>query len=68
MIKLKKKLILLGDSVFDNIAYLDRDEKSVTQHLQSKLDTSLWDITVEAVDGATTKTIKHQYTKAGLDM
>tara|TARA_R110002124_G_scaffold7591_2_gene43131 strand:+ start:1310 stop:1978 length:669 start_codon:yes stop_codon:yes gene_type:complete len=68
MIKQKKKLILLGDSVFDNIAYLDRDEKSVTQHLQSKLDTSLWDITVEAVDGATTKTIKPQYTKAGLDM
>tara|TARA_R100001244_G_scaffold39280_1_gene35388 strand:+ start:1384 stop:2052 length:669 start_codon:yes stop_codon:yes gene_type:complete len=68
MIKQKKKLILLGDSVFDNIAYLDRDEKSVTQHLQSKLDTSLWDITVEAVDGATTKTIISQYNKAGIDV
>ena len=68
MVKQKKKIILLGDSVFDNIAYLNSNEKSVTQHLQTKLDTSLWDITVEAVDGSTTKTIKPQFTEANLHL
>ena len=36
--KEKKKLILLGDSVFDNAVYLQPNEKSVTQHLINKLE------------------------------
>ena len=61
MVKQKKKLLLLGDSVFDNKVYINPNEKSVEEHLKSKLDESIWDIAVEAVDGATTKTIEHQF-------
>ena len=66
MVRQKKKLILLGDSVFDNKVYINPNERSVTEHLHSKLDSSLWDITVQAVDGATTETIQPQYNEAGI--
>jgi|TARA_R110002153_G_scaffold5407_2_gene25333 lysophospholipase L1-like esterase len=65
--KEKKKLILLGDSVFDNAVYLQPDQQSVTQHLISKLESTEWQAHVHALDKTTTETIQPQYGKADID-
>ena len=59
--KEKKKLILLGDSVFDNAVYLQPNEKSVTQHLINKLESTEWQAHVHALDKTTTENIHPQY-------
>ncbi|HEX8190118.1 MAG TPA: SGNH/GDSL hydrolase family protein [Pyrinomonadaceae bacterium] len=54
-------LVLLGDSVFDNAAYV-RGGPSVIQHLRSKLPAG-WRATLLAVDGSTTRDVQGQLDK-----
>ena len=54
-------LVLLGDSIFDNGAYTGR-EPDVTGHLKRLLP-SPWQVTLLAVDGATTHRILQQVSR-----
>jgi hypothetical protein len=47
-----KQLILLGDSIFDNKAYVGPGERDVAAHLRAKLDPSAWQAELWAVDGS----------------
>jgi GDSL-like Lipase/Acylhydrolase family len=47
-----KQLILLGDSIFDNKAYVRPGERDVVTHLRAKLDPSQWHCELWAVDGS----------------
>ncbi len=52
-------VVLLGDSIFDNAAYV-RGGPDVLAHLQGRLPAG-WDATLVAVDGATTEDMGRQY-------
>lgn len=52
-------IILLGDSIFDNAAYV-RGGPDVVTHLRGRLPDG-WQATLEAVDGATTEDMPRQY-------
>jgi hypothetical protein len=56
---LMKHVVLLGDSVFDNGAYVRPGDPDVFAQVQAKLPTS-WQVTMHAVDGATTTSIERQ--------
>jgi hypothetical protein len=49
-------IVLLGDSIFDNAAYVLPGEPAVIEQLQSTLPDS-WDVTLLALDGSTTISI-----------
>ena len=53
-----KRIVLLGDSIFDNAAYTS-GQPDVLQHLRSILPGG-WDATLCAVDGSTTGDLKDQ--------
>jgi len=52
-------VVLLGDSVFDNSAYVRPGEPNVLAQVQAKLPVG-WRATMNAMDGAITTTIKRQ--------
>jgi hypothetical protein len=52
-------VVLLGDSVFDNGAYVRPGEPDVVRQLRSTLPTS-WRATLAAVDGAVTRSVPGQ--------
>lgn len=52
-------IVLLGDSIFDNGAYVRRGEPDVTAQLQAKLPQG-WKATLCAVDGAVTTGVEQQ--------
>ena len=59
-------LVLLGDSVFDNRAYVLPGERSVIDHLAAQLAPVQWTAELRAVDGSTTADIPEQIEKAPL--
>jgi len=52
-------IVLLGDSIFDNGAYVERSEPDVAKQVQARLPHG-WKATLCAVDGAVTTEIRHQ--------
>ena len=52
-------VILLGDSVFDNSAYVGRGEPDVVRQLRGRLPAG-WGATLAAVDGAVTGSVPRQ--------
>ncbi|WP_445500500.1 SGNH/GDSL hydrolase family protein [Microvirga sp. G4-2] len=59
-------VVLLGDSVFDNGAYLRPGEPDVLALVQAKLPNG-WHVTMRAVDGAVTTGIEHQLARLPQD-
>ena len=55
-----KHLILIGDSVFDNGAYVLPGEADVSTHLKRKLKPPGWSIDVRAVDGDVVADVERQ--------
>ncbi len=53
------QVILLGDSVFDNGAYVGRGEPDVVRQLRGRLPVG-WGATLAAVDGAVTGSVSRQ--------
>ena len=53
-------VVLLGDSIFDNAAYVGRDEPDVVRQLQEELSEHDWRATLLAVDGSTTGDVRRQ--------
>jgi lysophospholipase L1-like esterase len=51
-------IVLLGDSIFDNAAYV-RGGPDVVRQLRAKLPQG-WEATLAAVDGATTRSVREQ--------
>jgi hypothetical protein len=47
-----RQLVLLGDSVFDNKAYLQPGERDVLEHLRARLAPADWRAELWAVDGS----------------
>ena len=54
-----KHVVLLGDSIFDNAAYV-AGEPDVVQQLLERLPRDGWRATLKAVDGSITSDIEHQ--------
>lgn len=59
-------VVLLGDSVFDNGAYVRKDEPDVVAQLRSKLPSG-WLATLLAVDGAVTTSVGGQLARMPAD-
>jgi hypothetical protein len=53
-----KKLVLVGDSIFDNAIYVPPGQ-AVTQHLTRTLPRG-WEVSLEAVDGAVILDVENQ--------
>ena len=47
-----RRVILLGDSIFDNAAYVGAGESDVSAHLRARLPPEEWVVELRAVDGA----------------
>jgi hypothetical protein len=47
-----RQLVLLGDSILDNKAYVQPGERDVVAHLRAKLLPAEWSVELWAVDGA----------------
>jgi lysophospholipase L1-like esterase len=58
-------VVLLGDSIFDNAAYVP-GEPDVVRQLQAKLPTD-WRATLRAVDGAVTRDVERQLARLPTD-
>ena len=56
----RKHLVLLGDSVFDNGAYVEPGQADVTAHLRRKLELLGWTLDMRAVDGAVASSVEGQ--------
>lgn len=59
-------VVLLGDSVFDNGAYVKRGEPNVLAQVQARLPDD-WRATMVAVDGATTANVERQLARLPAD-
>lgn len=55
-------LVLLGDSIFDNGAYVDPGQSDVTAHLERKLAPLGWTLDMRAKDGAVADSVARQLT------
>lgn len=62
-----KQLILLGDSIFDNKAYVGAGERDVITHLRAKLLPADWSAELWAVDGSVAADVPHQLTRGRLE-
>jgi len=58
---MKRHIALVGDSIFDNKSYTGK-EPDVTKHLSSLVKDN-WEVTLCAVDGATTQDVGEQYNR-----
>jgi lysophospholipase L1-like esterase len=59
-------VVLLGDSIFDNGAYVRRGEPDVVKQVQAKLPQG-WKATLRAVDGAVTAGVLSQLSRVPTD-
>lgn len=55
----ERTAILLGDSIFDNAAYVAPGGRSVAAHLRARLG-ARWQVELRAEDGATVHDVRHQ--------
>jgi lysophospholipase L1-like esterase len=62
-----KRLILLGDSIFDNAAYVRPGEPDVTAHLRKRLPPADWQVELRAVDGSIVSQIPAQLAAAAIE-
>jgi hypothetical protein len=62
-----RQLILLGDSIFDNRAYLQPGERDVVAHLRAKLLPADWTVELWAVDGSVCDDVSVQLDRGRLE-
>ncbi len=62
-----KQLVLLGDSIFDNKAYLQPGERDVVAHLRAKLLPADWSVELWAVDGSAAADVSAQLDRGRLE-
>jgi hypothetical protein len=62
-----RRLILLGDSIFDNGAYVQPGEPDVAAHLRARLPADDWQVELRAVDGSIVKQVPAQLTGAAIE-
>ena len=58
-----RNLILIGDSIFDNGAYVDPGQDDVAAQLTRKLRPLGWTLDMRAVDGHTVSDVEYQLTR-----
>jgi hypothetical protein len=61
-----RRLILLGDSIFDNAAYVQPGEPDVAAHLRARLTPGDWQVELRAVDGAKIEDVPAQIEAAAI--
>ena len=61
-----RRLILLGDSIFDNAAYVQPGEPDVAAHLRERLPPGDWQVELRAVDGAIASEVPAQLAAAAI--
>ena len=59
-------VVLLGDSIFDNGAYVERGQPDVIQQVRAKLPKD-WQVSLCAVDGAVTRGVEDQLKRLPAD-
>jgi hypothetical protein len=62
-----RHLILLGDSIFDNGSYVDRNQPAVIDQLKAKVKDQGWKATLVAVDGHVLSHVADQVNKVPHD-
>jgi hypothetical protein len=55
----ERSVVLLGDSIFDNQAYVEPNGQCVAAHLRARLGSG-WDVELRAVDGAVVTDVRNQ--------
>jgi len=61
-----RQLILLGDSIFDNGAYVKPGERDVAAQLRAKLSGTDWTVELRAVDGARSEDVAAQLRRGAI--
>ncbi|HUL09703.1 MAG TPA: SGNH/GDSL hydrolase family protein [Candidatus Acidoferrum sp.] len=61
-----RRLILLGDSIFDNGAYVGPGEPDVAAHLRARLPAADWTVELRAVDGSIVSQVPAQLAAAAI--
>ena len=56
----ERTVVLLGDSVFDNQAYVEPGGRCVADHLRARLGGD-WDVELRAIDGAVVTDVRSQF-------
>jgi lysophospholipase L1-like esterase len=59
-----RRLILLGDSIFDNGVYVKPGEPDVASHLRARLPSADWTVELRAVDGSIASQVPAQLASA----
>jgi lysophospholipase L1-like esterase len=62
-----RRLVLLGDSIFDNGAYVQPGEPDVAAHLRARMPPADWQVELRAVDGSIVKQVPAQLTAAAVE-
>jgi lysophospholipase L1-like esterase len=62
-----RRLVLLGDSIFDNGAYVPPGEPDVAAHLRARLAPGDWQIELRAVDGSIVSQVPAQLAAASIE-
>jgi hypothetical protein len=62
-----RRLILLGDSIFDNGAYVKPGEPDVAAHLRARLPAADWTVQLRAVDGSIVSQVPVQLAAAAIE-
>lgn len=62
-----RRLILLGDSIFDNGAYVQPGEPDVAAHLRARLPPADWSVQLRAVDGSIVSQVPAQLAAAAIE-
>ena len=61
-----KHVVLLGDSIFDNAAYVEPGQACVTDHMRHKIEPKGWILDMRAIDGDVVAGIEQQLKKPPL--
>ena len=62
-----KRLVLLGDSIFDNAAYVQPGEPDVAAHLRARLPSADWQVELRAVDGSIVSQVPAQLADVAIE-
>jgi len=62
-----RRLILLGDSIFDNAAYVEPGEPDVAAHLRARIPSPDWLVELRAVDGSIVRQVPAQLAAATIE-
>ena len=62
-----RRIILLGDSIFDNAAYVLPGEPDVAAHLRARLPSADWTVQLRAVDGSIASQVPVQLASAPIE-